>query len=131
MLDEPTPTELLEALAAFLRYEVMPLVEGSARFRSLVAANVAGIVARQIERGDEIERNELDALRVLLGETSERSGEDERVSELDRLNRELVSRIEEGGADADPRRTLIRAHLRRVVADKLAVDNPKLLSKKR
>jgi len=127
VLDEPTGIDLLEALADFLREEAVPHLQGSPRFRALVAANVAAVVAREIERGDAIEEAELKSLCALLGAAPDSPQGESRRQWVERLRRELVARIEAGDADAEPWKTRIRDHLRRVVADKLTIDNPKLL----
>jgi aminoglycoside phosphotransferase (APT) family kinase protein len=47
----PTASELLDAVAGFLTGDVMPATTGQIAFHARVAANVLGIVAREIELG--------------------------------------------------------------------------------
>ncbi len=47
----PTASELLDAVRAFLSDEVMPATGGGLAFHARVAANVVGIVARELELG--------------------------------------------------------------------------------
>jgi aminoglycoside phosphotransferase (APT) family kinase protein len=47
----PTATELLEAVREFLTGQVMPATTGQLAFHARVAANVLGIVARELEAG--------------------------------------------------------------------------------
>ena len=49
--DVPTAAELVEAVQAFLREEVMPVTEGRVQFLTRVSANVLGIVGRELELG--------------------------------------------------------------------------------
>jgi aminoglycoside phosphotransferase (APT) family kinase protein len=47
----PTASELLEAVRGFLTDQVMPATSGQLAFHARVAANVVGIVARELELG--------------------------------------------------------------------------------
>jgi aminoglycoside phosphotransferase (APT) family kinase protein len=47
----PTASELLEAVGEFLTGQVMPATTGQVAFHTRVAANILGIVAREIELG--------------------------------------------------------------------------------
>jgi aminoglycoside phosphotransferase (APT) family kinase protein len=47
----PTASELLDAVSGFLTSDVMPATTGQLAFHARVAANVLGIVAREIELG--------------------------------------------------------------------------------
>jgi len=47
----PTASELLEAVREFLTAQVMPASTGQLAFHARVAANVLGIVARELELG--------------------------------------------------------------------------------
>ncbi len=134
MQDKPSAVELLEALAAFLREEVAPRMEGGMRFKSIVGANVAGIVAREIALGPVQDRAQLRRLAALLREPQvaaaaqspgeEPRGEDVRAR-VEELSFELCRRIEAGLADSGPWREEVIAHLRAAVDEKLAIDNPK------
>jgi hypothetical protein len=48
----PTASELLDAVREFLSGQVMPATTGQLAFHARVAANVLGIVARELELGD-------------------------------------------------------------------------------
>ena len=129
MQDKPTAVDLLEALAAFLREEVAPRIDGGLRFKAIVGANVAGIVAREIALGPSHDRAALARLARLLGEDA--SAPDGDVAErVRRLSFELCRRIEAGDADRGAWREELLAHLRADVDEKLAIDNPKALSKR-
>ncbi len=47
----PTASELLEAVREFLTGQVMPAATGQLAFHARVAANILGIVARELELG--------------------------------------------------------------------------------
>src|SRR6185312_15900074 len=47
----PTASELLEAVREFLTGQVMPACTGQVAFHARVAANILGIVAREVELG--------------------------------------------------------------------------------
>lgn len=126
MQDKPTAIEMLEALEVFLREEVAPKMEGGLRFKALVGANVAGIVAREIALGPGQDRVQLARLKALLHEDAAAGGEDDVAAEVRDLSRELCRRIDAGDADSGPWRDEVLAHLRACVAEKLAVDNPRL-----
>jgi len=126
MQDKPTSIELLEALAAFLREEVAPQLEGGLRFKALVGANVAGIVAREIALGPQQDRAQLERLAALLGEDAAAVPAEEVAARVREWSRELCRHIDEGDADSGPWREKLLEHLRACVTEKLAVDNPKL-----
>jgi len=139
MQDKPTAVELLEALAAFLREEVAPRMDGGMRFKSIVGANVAGIVAREIVLGPAQDRAQLRRLAALLREpraaaAAESDGEELRGEDVrarvEELSFELCRRIEAGLADNGPWRDEVLAHLHATVDEKLAVDNPKAREKR-
>jgi hypothetical protein len=129
MQDKPTSVELLEALAAFLREEVAPRVDGGLRFKALVGANVAGIVAREIALGPSHDRAALARLVELLGKEDCGDGGDV-AARVRELSFELCRRIEAGDADGGEWRERVLEHLRADVDEKLAIDNPKALAKR-
>ena len=145
MQDRPTATELLEALASFLGEELAGKVEGGLRFKVLVAANVAGIVARELRLGHDQDRAQLSRLAALRKATadpedassgpedapsdpahapSDPAGGDDTAARVRALSEELCRRIDAGEADDGPFRAAVLAHLKACVDEKLAVDNP-------
>ena len=48
MQDEPTPTELIKAVADFLRNEITPVIKGHNAFKLRVGINALDLVARQL-----------------------------------------------------------------------------------
>lgn len=112
MQDRPDPDELLAAVAAFLREQAMPQLQGQAAFHARVAANALDIVRRQLRLAPAAAAAEHQRLRALLG----------RDGSLEELNAMLCARIADGTIGLHTPGLL--AHLRRVTLDKLAVDQP-------
>jgi hypothetical protein len=112
MQDEPTPSELIKAVADFLRNELTPEIGGHSAFKLRVAINALDLVTRQLalERcSDATETARLSALLGIQGSLGE-------------LNRALADRIAGGEADLQTRG--LADHLWRTTLAKLAVDQP-------
>jgi Domain of unknown function (DUF6285) len=119
MQDEPTPTELIAAVAEFLRNEIAPGVSGRQAFKLRVCINALDLVTRQLtlQAGSEAaEAERLTALLALQGPLPE-------------LNRTLAARI--AGAELDLQTPGLAAHLWQTTLDKLAVDQPNYASYQR
>ena len=129
MLDKPDAKDLLEALAAFLAEDVVPELHGRKRFHALVAANVARILARESELAPVLQEREIVRLSRLLRREPEGPSATaaERTLLEAALGRELVARIDAGEADTGPWRDEVYTYLKDTVADKLRIDNPKML----
>jgi Domain of unknown function (DUF6285) len=112
MQDEPTPSELIRAVADFLRNELTPLVSGHSAFKLRVAINALDLVTRQLALQGESDVRELARLSRLLGIDG---------SLLD-LNRTLADRIASGEADLNTPGLV--EHLWQTTLAKLAVDQP-------
>jgi hypothetical protein len=112
MQDEPTPTEILGAVAEFLR--VVVVREGSAhtRFQARVAASALELVRRQLDLAPAADSAERDRLQALLG----------RDGSLGELNAEFAARLASGALDM--RTPAVAAHLWATTLAKLAVDQP-------
>jgi Domain of unknown function (DUF6285) len=119
MQDEPTPTELIKAVADFLRNEITPAISGHNAFKLRVAINALDLVTRQLAlqgRGDAAEAARLAQLLGMQGSLAE-------------LNRALADRIARGEADLGT--PGLPDHLWQTTMDKLAVDQPNYGSYKR
>ncbi len=112
MQDEPTPVELIQAVAGFLRADIAPQVSGHAAFKLRVALNALDLVARQLERESGGNAAEVERLSRLLGVDGP----------LRDLNRALSARIAAGEMDAATPGLV--DHLWLTTLDKLAVDQP-------
>jgi hypothetical protein len=119
MQDEPTPTELIKAVADFLRDEITPVIKGHNAFKLRVAINALDLVTRQLalEQGSDVA--EAARLLKLLG----------MQGSLGELNRALADRIANGEMDLQTPR--LSDHLWQTTMDKLAVDQPNYASYKR
>jgi len=119
MQDTPTPDQLLVAVAAFLREQAMPQLQGQASFHARVAANALDIVRRQLALAPTAEAAEAKRLRDLL----------QVEGSLVELNALLCARI--AGGELGVHTPALVEHLWRVTLDKLAVDQPGYASYRR
>jgi hypothetical protein len=104
--DVPSAAGLLDAVREFLESDVLAATEGRVRFHVRVAANVVGMVAREIVLGPEQAAEHARRLQALgMGSDAE-----------------LAAAIRSGALDW--RAEEVRAVVRATVADKLAVANP-------
>lgn len=119
MQDEPTPTELIKAVADFLRTEVTPEIKGHNAFKLRVGINALDLVTRQLALADGGDAAEAARLKALLGIEGS----------LLELNRTLSDRIAKG--EVDLQTPGLAEHLWQTTMDKLAVDQPNYASYKR
>ncbi len=115
MQDAPEPTEILAAVAAFLRGAVATAAPHVV-FQARVAANALDLVARQLALAPAAEAQELARLRGLLG----------RDGTLTDLNAALAAALAAGSLDAAT--PAVAAHLHATTMAKLAVDQPSYAS---
>jgi hypothetical protein len=119
MQDEPTPTELIKAVADFLRHEIAPEISGHHAFKLRVSINALDLVTRQLalaQASDSAEAARLSELLNLQGSLAD-------------LNRALAERIASG--EVDLHTPGLTEHLWQTTMDKLAVDQPNYASYKR
>jgi Domain of unknown function (DUF6285) len=119
MQDEPTPTELIKAVADFLRNEITPAIKGHNAFKLRVGINALDLVTRQLALEGPSDVAEATRLKALLGI-------DGSVIEL---NRALAEKIAKGQFDLNT--PGLKEHLWQTTMDKLAVDQPNYASYKR
>ncbi len=119
MQDEPTPKELIKAVADFLRGDIAPLISGHQAFKLRVAINALDLVTRQITLEQDSDAAETARLSQLLATQGS----------LGELNRVLADRITKG--EVDPRTPGLADHLWQTTMDKLAVDQPNYASYRR
>jgi len=119
MQDEPTPTELITAVADFLRNEITPVIKGHNAFKLRVAINGLDLVTRQLALEGGSDAAEAARLTELLGMNG---------ALLD-LNRALSDKIAKG--EVDLQTPGLSEHLWQTTMDKLAVDQPNYASYKR
>jgi Domain of unknown function (DUF6285) len=119
MQDEPTPTELIEAVADFLRNEIVPVIKGHNAFKLRVGINALGLVTRQLALEPASDAAEATRLTQLLG----------MQGSLGDLNRALSEQIASG--EVDLQTPGLSDHIWQTTMDKLAVDQPNYASYKR
>ena len=112
MQDEPTPTELTEAVANFLRNDIAPLISGHDAFKLRVAINILDLVTRQLTLQAGSDAAEAARLQRLLGVDGS----------LLQLNRALAEKIASGAMDLQT--PGLTEHLWQTTMAKLAVDQP-------
>jgi Domain of unknown function (DUF6285) len=123
MQDEPTPEELIKAVADFLRNEIAPGINGHNAFKLRVSINALDLVTRQLALEQGSNAAEAARLTELLGAQAGES------NSLNELNRVLADRIAKGEADLET--PGLTAHLWQTTMDKLAVDQPNYAAYKR
>jgi Domain of unknown function (DUF6285) len=119
MQDEPTPTELIKAVADFLRTEIAPVIQGHNAFKLRVGINALDLVTRQLALEGPSDAAEAARLKALLGI-------DDSLMEL---NRAVAEKIAKGEVDLNT--SGLKEHLWQTTMDKLAVDQPNYASYKR
>jgi hypothetical protein len=119
MQDEPTPTELIKAVADFLRNEIAPAIKGHNAFKLRVGINALDLVTRQLALQPASDVAETARLTQLLGADGS----------LMELNHVLSEGIANGQVDLQT--PGLSEHLWQTTMDKLAVDQPNYASYKR
>ena len=119
MQDKPNPSDLLAAVAHFLRDELLPTLTGHHAFQVRVSCNAIDLIARQIAQEPAANSAETARLTQLLGHDGA----------LADLNAELAQQIADGKATLET--PGLSEHLWATTLAKLAVDQPQYGSYKR
>lgn len=119
MQDQPTPVELINAVAEFLRADVAPQLSGHAAFKLRVGLNALDLVVRQLTLEASGDTAELERLSKLLGTSGS----------LEDLNRQLSARIASG--ELGFQTPGLTEHVWQTTMDKLAIDQPNYASYRR
>jgi hypothetical protein len=119
MQDEPTPEELIKAVADFLRNDIAPAISGHNAFKLRVSIKALDLVLRQLALQEDGEIAETSRLSRLLG----------MQAPLAEFNRALAERIASG--EVDLQTPGLSDHLWQTTLDKLAVDQPNYASYRR
>jgi hypothetical protein len=112
LYDQPTASELLAAVAGFLRDDISPTLSGRLAFHARVAVNVLEMVRRELALGPAAVDGEGGRLKALLS----------RDAPLADLERDLCEAIAAG--EVDPADPVLIDHLWATTLDTLAVDQP-------
>ncbi len=112
MQDKPSPSDLLAAVAHYLRDELLPTLTAHHAFQLRVSCNALDLVARQIAQEPAADAAEVERLTKLLGH----------AGALADLNAELAMKIAEGAMTLET--PGLSDHLWATTLAKLAVDQP-------
>jgi hypothetical protein len=112
MQDAPDHTEILAAVTALLREEIMPLLSGRPNYQVRVAANALDLVGRQMALQEGFDAAEQARLVALLG----------RDGDLTALNQALCDAIETHALTLET--PGLAEHLWATTMAKLAIDQP-------
>lgn len=116
------PTDvLLHATIDYLERELLPTLAGYHRFQTRVGINVLKTAMRELQLAAGFEAEEQARLTALLGHAD--AGDDPVAA----LNDELTEAIASGRLPLDAPGLV--DHLRRTLADALAIDNPKWIGR--
>ncbi len=119
MQDEPTTTELIAAVADFLRNDIAPQIAGGhSAFKLRVAINALDLVTRELTLSDDSDAAENARLAQLMGVQGT----------LHDLNRALADDIASG--EISLQSPGVADHLWQTTMEKLAVDQPNYASYK-
>lgn len=119
MQDDPNPSELVKAVADFLRNDIASQLAGHTAFKLRVGINALNLVVRQLTlsaTSDAAEHARLAQLMGLQGTLAD-------------LNRDFAEGIASG--EIDPHGPGVTDHLWQTTMEKLAVDQPNYASYKR
>jgi hypothetical protein len=112
MQDQPTPSEIIGAVARFLKEVVVAETKGATSFNVRVAANALEMMRRQLDTAPAAETAELTSLKALLATDGD----------LATLNAELARRL--GAGELDLKSPGVADHLWATTLAKLHVDQP-------
>lgn len=113
----PDMTTLLGAAVKYLEQDLFPTLAGYHRFQVRVTINVLNLVRRELE----LRAAQSEAERARLGEILGHEGE------VRALNDELCESVRLGAIALDDEK--LRTHLRQSLADALAINNPKWVTR--
>ena len=113
----PKAAVLLEAAVKYLETELMPTLAGYHRFQTRVTVNVLNTLRRELELRGVQAVAERSRLVAMLGHDGD----------VEALSVELAERIRAGAISIDD--PALRAHVRQSLADALAINNPKWLTR--
>ncbi|MEI2736909.1 MAG: DUF6285 domain-containing protein [Rhodoblastus sp.] len=112
MQDKPSPSDLLAAVAHYLREDLLPTLSAHHAFQLRVSCNALDLVARQIAQEPAADAAEIARLTGLLGHGGA----------LADLNAELATKIADGALTLQT--PGLADHLWETTLAKLAVDQP-------
>jgi hypothetical protein len=115
MHDQPSVTELVQAVKNFIDETAGPNLKGHAAFHARVASNALATVLRDLEQRPAQEAAEAARLIALLGTKDE--------PDVDTLNRRLSEQIRSG--DLTPETPGLLEHLKATTMAQVEIDQPR------
>lgn len=115
MHDQPSVSELVQAVKNFIDESAAPNLTGRAAFHARVASNALATVLRDLEQRPLAEAAERERLIDLLGASGEHATE--------ALNRQLSERIQSGDITGDT--TGLLSHLKATTLAQVEIDQPR------
>ncbi len=112
----PTAAELLAIVVEVLHDEVVPVLNGSVQHQARVAANLVGIVERELRLGGDAATRERTAIAALLGGTDNVG--------LSTLRARLAAELRRGTAEDEVTDERVWRTLMAIVRDDLAIAKP-------
>ncbi len=115
MHQPPSAADLLRTVAETLTDDVVPATTGPAQHQARVAANIAAIVARELELGPAVRAHEEELLREIGGAA---------VGDASDLRTQVATALRSGAADTDSEHNRVRALLTEIVRGDLSIAKP-------
>jgi len=115
MHDQPSVSELVQAVKNFVDHSAMPELKGRAAFHARVASNVLATILRDLDARDANDAAEYERLKALLPDSDGKSRQ--------ALNEELQGRIRSGELTIES--AALMEHLKKTAIAQLKVDQPK------
>jgi len=115
MHQPPSAADLLRTVAETLIDDVVPATTGPAQHQARVAANIASIVARELELGPDVRAREDQLLREIGGAA---------VNNADDLSAAVAELLRSGAADTESEHDRVRALLTEIVRGDLSIAKP-------
>jgi len=115
MHQPPSAADLLRTVAETLIDDVVPATTGPAQHQARVAANIASIVARELELGPDVRAREDQLLREIGGAA---------VNNADELSAAVAELLRSGAADTESEHDRVRALLTEIVRGDLSIAKP-------
>jgi len=115
MHQPPSAADLLRTVAQTLSDDVVPATTGPAQHQARVAANIASIVARELELGPGVRAREEQLLREIGGAA---------VNNADDLSAAVAELLRSGAADTESEHDRVRALLTDIVRGDLSIAKP-------
>ena len=115
MHDQPSVSELVQAVKNFIEETAAPNLTGHAAFHARVASNALATVLRDLERRPQSDAEERTRLIELLGSSVDQS--------IDALNETLSTRIKSG--EMTPETPGLLSHLKATTIAQIEIDQPR------